>query len=79
MELAPDAHREGTEDYFNELLTEVNLVLSWGPMPCTVAIIANAIPVAIRQYSIAVAPVSSARKSRMVFILERCQKPLKRA
>ena len=42
--------------YFSEVLIDVNLVLSWGPMAWTVPMIANAIPQAIRQYSIAVAP-----------------------
>jgi hypothetical protein len=42
--------------YFSDVFTEVNVVLSCGPMAWTVPMIANAIPVAIRQYSIAVAP-----------------------
>jgi hypothetical protein len=47
--------------YFNELLIEVNLVLSLVPSPFTTAIIASAMPAAISPYSMAVAPVSSAR------------------
>ena len=47
--------------YFSEELTAVNLVPSCGPMPCTTAMIAKAMPQAIRQYSIAVAPDSSAK------------------
>ena len=43
-------------DYLSDVLIDVNLVLSWGPMPWTVVMIASAIPQAIRQYSIAVAP-----------------------
>jgi hypothetical protein len=54
--------------YFREVLTEVNLVLSLAPIPLTTAMIASAMPAAIRPYSIAVAPVSSARNLRIVFI-----------
>ena len=63
--------------YFNELLIEVNLVFSWGPMPCTVAIIANAIPQAIKQYSIAVAAESSARNALAVFMFSLYRRPFK--
>jgi hypothetical protein len=45
--------------YFSELFTDVKVLLSCGPMPCTVATIASAMPLAIRQYSMAVAPDSS--------------------
>ena len=45
--------------YFSDELTAVNLVPSVGPMPWTMAMIAKAMPQAIRQYSIAVAPDSS--------------------
>ncbi len=45
--------------YFIDELTAVNLVESVGPMPCTIAMMAKAMPQAIRQYSIAVAPDSS--------------------
>ncbi|SHH79139.1 hypothetical protein SAMN05443248_6195 [Bradyrhizobium erythrophlei] len=45
-----------TETYFNELLIEVNWLLRLLPRPFTTAIIASAIPAAIRPYSIAVAP-----------------------
>src|ERR1700738_4757087 len=47
--------------YFSEAFTELNLVANCGPMPWTVVMIANAIPQAIRQYSMAVAPDWSAR------------------
>jgi hypothetical protein len=47
--------------YFNELLIDVNFVLSLVPRPFTTAMIASAIPAAISPYSMAVAPVSSAR------------------
>jgi hypothetical protein len=62
--------------YFNELLIEVNLVLSFVPSPFTTAIIASAMPAAISPYSMAVAPVSSARNLRIVFIRRRWTKGL---
>src|ERR1700682_1969680 len=52
------------QDYFSELLIEVNLSLRLVPKPFTTAIIASAIPAAIRPYSIAVAPDSSDRNCR---------------
>jgi hypothetical protein len=52
-EMPPDKE---TETYFNELLIEVNWVLRLLPRPFTTAIIASAIPAAIKPYSIAVAP-----------------------
>jgi hypothetical protein len=42
--------------YFNEVLTDENTVLRLLPRPFTAAMIASAIPAAIRPYSIAVAP-----------------------
>lgn len=48
--------------YFNEVLIVVNDVLRLVPTPLTAVIIAIAIPVAIRPYSIAVAPESSDKK-----------------
>lgn len=42
------------------MLTLPNVVFSLPPTPCTAVIIAIAIPAAIRPYSIAVAPDSSA-------------------
>ena len=47
--------------YFNEVLIEENLVLSFTPMPFTTAMMASEIPAAINPYSMAVAPDSSAR------------------
>jgi hypothetical protein len=47
--------------YFKELLIEVNLVLRVVPSPFTAAMMTSAMPAAIKPYSIAVAPVSSAR------------------
>jgi hypothetical protein len=45
-------------DYFNEVLTEVKTELTPVPTPFTAAMIAIAIPTAIRPYSMAVAPDS---------------------
>lgn len=47
--------------YLSDELIEVNLVLRLEPSPLTTAIIASAMPAAIRPYSIAVAPDSSAK------------------
>ena len=46
-------------DYFNEVLTEPKTELTLVPRPFTAAMIAIAIPAAMRPYSIAVAPDSS--------------------
>src|SRR6266550_9251349 len=54
--------RRGTVfGYFSELLIEVNLSLRLVPSPLTTAMMASEMPAAIRPYSIAVAPESSAR------------------
>jgi hypothetical protein len=45
--------------YFNDEFTEVKVPLRVVPMPLTAAMITKAIPVAIKQYSMAVAPDSS--------------------
>ena len=55
--------------YLSELLIDVNLVLSLLPRPFTTAMIASAMPAAIRPYSMAVAPDSSAKNARMVFTI----------
>ena len=47
--------------YFSEALIEVNWALRFVPRPFTAAMIASAMPAAIRPYSIAVAPDSSDR------------------
>src|SRR6478752_192041 len=52
----------GQQTYFSELLIDVNCVLRVVPIPLTTAIIASAMPAAIRPYSMAVAPFSSERK-----------------
>jgi hypothetical protein len=59
-------------DYFNELLIEVNFVLSLVPSPFTVAMMGSAIPAAISPYSMAVAPDSSERNLRNVFVAATC-------
>jgi hypothetical protein len=45
------------------------VVLRLVPTPLTTVMITTEIPAAIRPYSMAVAPVSSARNLRMVFML----------
>ncbi len=54
--------------YFSELLIEENLLLSLVPRPFTIAMIASEMPAAISPYSMAVAPDSSVRNLRSVFI-----------
>jgi hypothetical protein len=54
--------------YFKDVLIDVNLVLTLVPSPFTAAMMTNAMPAAIKPYSIAVAPVSSARNLRKLFI-----------
>jgi hypothetical protein len=51
--------------YFSELLIEVNWVLRLVPSPLTIAMMARAMPAAIRPYSMAVAPASSAKNFLM--------------
>jgi hypothetical protein len=48
-------------DYFNEVLTVVNTVVKLVPTPFTAAMIAMAMPAAIKAYSMAVAPDSLAK------------------
>ena len=50
--------------YFNCDETDEKVVLSFGPMLYTLAIIATEMPPAIMAYSMAVAPESSAKKLR---------------
>jgi hypothetical protein len=49
-------------DYFNDVLTELKTELRAVPTPFTAAMIAIAIPHAMRPYSMAVAPDSSFKK-----------------
>jgi hypothetical protein len=51
-------------DYFSELLTDVNTPLRLVPRPFTAAMIASEIPAAISPYSMAVAAVSSRQKRK---------------
>jgi hypothetical protein len=60
--------RAEREVYFSEELIDVNLVLSCPPIPFTDAIMTSAMPVARSAYSIAVAPDSSAKNLRRVFM-----------
>ena len=55
--------------YFNCDEIDENVVLSFGPIPYTVAMIASAMPLAIRLYSMAVAPDSSAKNWRSFAIM----------
>jgi hypothetical protein len=55
--------------YFNELLIDVNLELSFVPSPFTAAMMASEMPAAINPYSIAVAPDSSAMNFRMIVFM----------
>jgi hypothetical protein len=50
------------ETYFSELLILVNWLLRFVPRPLTTAMMANAIPAAMRPYSMAVAPDSLEKK-----------------
>ena len=58
-------------DYFSELLTDVNTPLRLVPRPFTAAMIAIEIPAAMSPYSMAVAPVSSrqSRKTKFFIVL----------
>ena len=62
------AIRRVSAAYFNELLIEENLLLSLVPSPFTIAMMASEMPAAISPYSMAVAPDSSVRNLRSVFI-----------
>jgi hypothetical protein len=44
------------QTYFNAVETVEKVLFNWVPRPCTTAMIATAIPAAIRPYSMAVAP-----------------------
>jgi hypothetical protein len=57
-------------DYFNEVLTELKTELRLVPIPLTAAIIAIAIPAAIRPYSMAVAPDSFVRNVKSMFFMD---------
>jgi len=55
--------------YFSEVLTVLNVPLNAVPRPLTAAMMAMAMPVAIRPYSIAVAPDSFFRKLAISFFI----------
>jgi hypothetical protein len=55
--------------YCSEVLIEVNLVFSLVPRPFTTAMMASEMPAAIRPYSMAVAPVSSAKDARSMLVI----------
>jgi hypothetical protein len=60
-------------DYFNEVLTELKVELIPDPTPFTTAMIAIAIPTAMRPYSMAVAPDSSLKNiASIAFICGSC-------
>jgi hypothetical protein len=71
--MAPDADWSSAPHplrppYFNDVFIDVNRVLSLVPSPFTTAMMASEMPAAISPYSMAVAPVSSERNRRMIFI-----------
>lgn len=55
------AEEAASKTYFKELLIDVNMPLRFVPNPFTAAMIAIEMPAAISPYSMAVAPLSSAR------------------
>jgi hypothetical protein len=61
-----DGSEKADRTYFRELLMEVKFVFRFTPRPLTTAMMASAMPAAIRPYSIAVAPPSSRRKLNKV-------------
>jgi hypothetical protein len=61
-----DCPEKARRIYLSELLIEVKFVLRFAPRPLTTAMMASAMPAAIRPYSIAVAPPSSRRKLNKV-------------
>ena len=67
MYSAHAAENGAPEIYFNELLIEVNFVLSLEPNPFTAVMMAREIPAAIRPYSMAVAAVSSLKNLEIIF------------
>src|SRR4029077_6368904 len=61
--------RNGGVIYFNEVETVEKVLFRLVPRAWTVAMIATAMPAAMRPYSIAVAPVSSARKRKTSVVM----------
>jgi hypothetical protein len=69
----PGLWSAGDADYFTAALIELNLLLrSALPVLLTAVMIASAMPTAIRQYSMAVAPFSSARNDLITVIVNSC-------
>jgi hypothetical protein len=64
---APNAPEMG--NYFSELLIATKFELILPPRPFTAAMIATAIPAAIRPYSMAVAPDSSLKNDLMIDVM----------
>jgi hypothetical protein len=62
-----DLKRFGQRAYFRELLSAVNSALILASIPATATRIPSAMPVAIRQYSMAVAAVSSTMNLKAAF------------
>src|SRR5229473_2327736 len=56
--------------HFSAVCTEPRVAVRFVPTPCTTAMIATAMPAAMRPYSIAVAPVSLRRKRMNCVIYE---------
>jgi hypothetical protein len=61
--------RNGNKNYFNDVETVEKVEFKLVPRAWTVAMIATAMPAAMRPYSIAVAPVSSARKRKTSVVM----------
>jgi hypothetical protein len=59
----------GANNYFSEVLTDVNMVLSVVPRPFTTAMMARLMPHAIKAYSIAVAADWSAKNRKNNFFI----------
>jgi hypothetical protein len=56
------------QHYLSDVLIDVNLFFRLVPSPLTIAMIARAMPAAINPYSMAVAPLSSAKNFCTVFM-----------
>jgi hypothetical protein len=61
--------RNGNKNYFIAVETDEKVVFKLVPRAWTVAMIATAMPAAMRPYSIAVAPVSSAKKRKTSVVM----------
>ena len=61
--------RNGDGNYFIAVETDEKVVFKLVPRAWTVAMIATAMPAAMRPYSMAVAPVSSAKKRITIVVI----------